>query len=205
MTKKFDEMTIQELNDRWAKARADLEHNLVDACLILIEFRRRGQSRAAWRQGVFRWATEIASGKLDPLAALTLSESAVMINSIIGMPLEEQRRLAEGGDVEVAVLRTDGEVVLEKQSLATMPMTTFARVFDEGAVRSYDAQRRLLVDRTSPQNAHRSSLPLNIRVSVATEEIIVGQIRLKVSEVALALSQMGFEVRRRVDAEPITA
>ncbi|UTU09738.1 hypothetical protein CcrBL47_gp454 [Caulobacter phage BL47] len=190
-------LSLSELVARFTDARADLEANMKEACILLMELRRRGQSKPAWRKGVFQWAEQVANGSLHPRAALIMGESTQMIRGILGLPPEEQLRIAEGGVVTVAILRTDGVVVAEDQSIPQMSQVTFDLVFDQGVVRTFDAQKKILLDRASKRRAHRSPNPVEIRVDRQSEEVIVGQVRLSVQELATALNQLGFKVERR--------
>lgn len=189
-------LTVSGLVERLNQLQGHLETHLLEACKVVVELRLRGKSNPEWREGVFRWADQIVRGDVSPKMVLMLGDSPLMINSLKALPSAEQDRLLNGGTVTVAVLAAGNVVISEQQAIATMSPTTFSRVFFEGSVRSFADQKRLLLDRSKLKKSHRSDLPTEIRVDLQTEELIVGQVRVKAVEAVSALLKLGYRIER---------
>lgn len=198
MTSKYHNLSATQLKDKLTSLLSDTHNNLYEICCILMLQYDRGHLDPAMRVGVFKWFPQIARGELDPMTALTLDGMDARIRAMVGLPLVEQKRLAKGGTVVVATLGKDGKIVTDDRAIYQLSARDFEMVFDAGKVRAFNAQKAILAARTKPKpsTAHRSSVPLDIRVDVSAEEVIVGQMRIKASELIEALAKLGFTCRR---------
>lgn len=198
MQSDYRSLTNDQLTIKLRALLTDTSRNLYDICCILMEQYNRGELDPSMRQGVFKWFPQIARGELDPLAAYTLDGMDARVRSMVGLPLEEQRRLANGGTVTVASLTREGKVIAEDKALYQISARDFETVFDSGKVRPFLAQKAIITKRPKPTPgvAHRSNVPIDIRVDARTEEIIIGQLRVPALDIATALRKLGFRVER---------
>lgn len=195
---KLNNLSSEALRRRLATLLVRTHENIVEICDILLEQQDRGELDPSMRKGVLQWYRAIAQRQLHPDVVLFLAGDASRVRSMIGLPLDLQRRLARGEPVTLATHNERGDIVAEDKRIERMTRREFNLAFAPGELRPFAAQKALLAVRGARgTSTRRSSVPINIRVDVATEEIVVGQLRLRAAEVALALGQLGFRVTRK--------
>ena len=107
--------------------------------MIWQELERRGEDLSSLRTGLARTLPLIAAGLLAAEAVVSFAGRPAILRAIEGVPLEEQRALAAGKEVDVADHESDGGVA--KMPLAKIPAAALRVVIGDGEIRSPAAQR----------------------------------------------------------------
>lgn len=192
----LQDKTVEQLIQLFTVAQAQIETQFLAACRILVELRRRGRSRPEWSEGIWAWKDAVVKGEASPRMVLLLARAPIMIHGLLPLPVAQQERLVDGEKITVAVLGANNEVVAEEQTLATIQQSTFMRVFTDSGMRDFEAQKRVLLDRGAVRRSHRSNNHTTVRVDKKTDELIVGQVRVRAVDAVSALMKLGYRVER---------
>lgn len=165
------------------------------ASIILNELALRRVAHPAMREGVLRWYSEIANGKLYAETAMTFGGVGSVMRKLIGSPWDFQKSMCKGGTVPVAVHDSKGEIVMEDRMLLQLTARQLDMVFEEGGgIRLPAEQKRILAARKP--DVRRSKSAIKVRADKATGEVVCGQMRFKPRELASALKKLGFKLER---------
>ena len=127
-----------------------------------------------------RRAPLIAAGLLDARAVVAFAGRPSLLRALEGVPLEEQRRLAEGGTVEV--IDPTNPTRVQALPLAELPAAVVHLVIAEGRVRTPDQQRlsfRPRRRRPEPEETDRRYRP---RYDRETGLVAVGKMRFELRD-----------------------
>lgn len=167
---------------------------LREGCKILVELEKRGENVGPLSRGLFRYYRQIANGSLAPAAVLAFAGNTFVLPRLMALPVAEQRKYADGAPVPVVEHNQEGKLVTVEKPLRHLVMREAELVFTDSGIRPVDAQKRLVAKRV--KQTHRSAVPLAIRADMATEEIVIGQLRVKVAELYTPLKKLGFDLVR---------
>lgn len=137
-------MTTEELRSELARAIRVTAETLVYLAAIWEELERRGEDLSSLRSGVSAYLPMIASGRADPAAVVAYAGQPTLLRAITQMPLEEQARLAAGGDVPLVILDENGNRATKNIAPVMLSAAEVRRVFAPGAIRSPQEQARIL-------------------------------------------------------------
>jgi hypothetical protein len=184
------------------KALADLTDQTAEtirvAAEILAELKTRGENHPLMREGILRWYAPIAEGKLSPKAAIAFAGVNSIIRRLIGMPLAKQEAFAKGEPLIFAKHNNKGEVISDQRPLLELSARQLDIALEQGEIRSFPAQRKILIARGQEhRKRRRSSSPINIRADLEAGEIICGQMRFTPHQLAGALKQLGYTIQKR--------
>jgi hypothetical protein len=200
MKSKYHNQTVPELFASLKGAVLDSAASLKEASEILVELRSRGESHPFMYEGVLRWHREIADGRLSALAVIAFGGMQTILSRLVGLPLKEQDAYAQGETASVAEIEPkSGNVVRAEKPILRLPADQLDLVFAApGKVRSFEAQRKLLISRKGA--AKVSPLPRRehsmLWADVRSGEVVYGNIRMKPSDLAGPLSELGFKIER---------
>lgn len=165
-----------------------------EASKILVELKNRSIRIVEFTRGPLKHYMEIASGKLHPQALLLCLGNQELLKYLPTYPIDEQLDVARGETLIKTVGHdAEGKIIPVETPALHMSKTDLAIAFSSDGLRPVTQQKRLLAKH--PERKHRSVTPLNIRYDSHTEEIICGQMRIPVPEIASALKGY-FEVKR---------
>lgn len=135
-----------------ADLRAELAHALTAtarglgrAAAIWGELERRGESLPDLRSGLATWLPRIARDELAAEAVIAFAGQRMLLNRMIGMPLDQQRNLAAGNAVSIAVINERGEVVGEDIPLSRLSSRQVVLAVDDGRIRPLAAQIKVTI------------------------------------------------------------
>lgn len=202
-------LTLPDAVDWSAVSTDDLKQQLAD-CLtmtaralaraseIYMELERRGVDLHAVRTGIGYYLPRIARGELTAEAVIAFAGQRVVLQRMVGMPPEEQRRLAAGGHVTIAVRTETGEIRAVERNIAELSAREAIQAIDSGRVRPIESQIKTVaaavVRPSSP--TRRSGSRAKIRADRSSGQIVIGAIRIDPHDLTSALRQLGLQLLR---------
>jgi hypothetical protein len=161
------------------------------ACVRLLE--ERGEDMSELRGSLFNYLRLIAYGQLEAEVLVRFAGSPSMMRTVASLPLPDQKRLAEGQKVEVAVRRGN---VFDTRLIAPLNMRSeqFRQVFAGGRIRSIPEQIAQLeaspvpIPGESPESSRRR--PTRIEADAKTATLRIGRATAPVKDVLGALSDI---------------
>ncbi len=197
----YEDMTIDQLYGALKKATAATVAEFTTYVGILHELWRRGETHPLMKQGPARWHKEIAAKRLSPTLALTIGGGhTALVRKMLDLPLDKQDALASGETIVVAVHNEEGKIVAADQTITDLDGWMYEIVFNDGMIRSFNQQKKLLSNR-SP-DVRRSRVPTEIKADPAAGEIVWGQQRAKPADFTKAFRDLGFKAPEREDRRP---
>lgn len=162
-------------------------------CEILVEYDRRGESHPRAGRGPYKYYREVAAGKLSPLLAQHYSADYALIDRLMNQSIETQDSFVRGETpIHVAKFDSAGNLKVETKPLArATPSERLIALTDSGALRPATKQKEILLERQRAGQKNRSS-SMNIRVDTRNAELVVNQLRVKLTEVSSALVAAGY-------------
>lgn len=100
-------MGTDELRGEFARVLGLTARNLVYLAAVWKELESRGVDLSGLRSGLIAYLPHIASGAVSPEAVVRFAGSPPMLRAITSLPLDQQRRLAEGEPVKLVVKQGD--------------------------------------------------------------------------------------------------
>lgn len=151
---------------------------------IWVELERRGEDLSDLRSGLARMLPLIAAGALAAEAVVAFASRPAVLRAIEGLPLDRQRSLAAGEQVEVVM--PDAPTQTERMPLASLPAASLRVVFADGEMLPPNAQRLRLRQRrrSRPESSHT----FRPRVDRAAGVVYVGRMAVPLAELLTALA-----------------
>ena len=197
----FEELSNEELRALLVKKVSLSAVSLMEAAEIWKELQRRGVEMSAFRSGLGMYFPRIARGELAAEAVVAFAGQRVLLQHMIGMPLDEQRRYAAGEPITVADRDDDGQIMGAQRRLSEMSAREVTLAIADGRVRPLKVQAESLarkVTRAAPRRA-KSGSTARIRADVSAGTLAIGRTRLEPLDLASALRALGFDLVRRKD------
>lgn len=193
------DMSIPELRAELANALTVTAVGLARAAAIWTELNNRGED-IPLRSGLSIWLPRIAAGALAAEAVVAFAGQRMLLHRMVGMPLDEQRRLAAGGKITVAAANEAGEIVHESRAVASLSSREVTLAIADGTVRPLDAQTRsLAAKRPRRKRASRTSAAI-IRADTARGLLQIGRSSVAPDDIVDALARLGWRMERREDS-----
>lgn len=159
------------------------------------ELERRGQDLSNYRTGIGEYLPLVAAGQLAPEAMVQFIGRLQLLRAVRLLPIDEQRRLADGGTV--TVLREDrrtGALLPTEVPATTLTGEQIKQVFDGGRLRDV-AEQANMIDSTRVAARRRRSLPAarryRVNVDIDAKTVKIGRMILPLQEVIDALEAAG--------------
>lgn len=171
------------------KLRSELAHGLTLTAVTLTklgmvwaELERRGEDLSDLRIGIARTLPLIAAGRLAAEAVVAFAGRPMILRALEGVPLELQRRLADGEPIPIYLPGSDGPQSLP---LARIPSAAITRVIADGIVRTPSEQRMAMrTKKRIPE--HRK---YKIVVDREARTIRVGKMVLPIASILAAMAE----------------
>lgn len=157
------QMSTAELKAELGRALEVTAANLLHLARLWRELERRGEDMTQLRAGLRAFLPAIADGRLDAQAAVQFAGNLTMLRALGSQPLSVQRRLAAGRPVKVLTF-VDGEWREEDRRCDDLSAAEIRQVFNAGAIRTVDEQRRI-VGSAAPTRITKKSKGLRVRLT----------------------------------------
>lgn len=171
--------------------------NIEKLGVAMREARRRNLSMAEFSSGLPSRLIQVAEEKLDAEILVKFCDHAALLDAVKGVPLNEQRKLAQGATVDVVELdRSTGDFITRAKTLRQLTGPQARLVFADGRKVSpadQRAQLKKLANAAKPAAAKESATPkrVSVKPDLETGEIIVGVYRLEARKFLPALKALG--------------
>lgn len=153
---------------------------------------------------VYRYARDIAEGRLSAYAGLTLGQHKLdLIKAIQKLPIDMQDEIADGKRIKVAV-KVDGRVQSRELTIFEMTQLQMRLAFSEGGITPWEEQGEWL-HKAAPEKLAEKPIERKPTISVdsKTREIIIGRQHLTVDDLIPALSALGYVTKPAYGAKGI--
>lgn len=153
----ISELDTETLRGELARALTITAQGLVYLAAVWAELVRRGEDLSNLRSGLGTYLPAIASGRLAPEAVVQFAGQTTLLRRIALLPIEEQRRIAEGEPIPVAVRNDDGEFTERKMPALALTARQVVQIFDDGGRVRTPIEQRQLISHTTPKQQRATS------------------------------------------------
>ena len=193
----YEKLTNEQLRVELAKQISLTSSSLMRAAEIWTELQRRGVDMSAFRSGLALYLPRIARLELAAESVVTFAGQRKLLQHLVGMPLEDQRRYAAGEPVKVAERDESGRVVELTRRLTELSGREVDQVLGQGRIRSMSEQKSSLAHADGQPTRIRRRAGSSARVLARDGLLHVGRVRLEPLDLAIALKALGFDLVRR--------
>ena len=190
-------LSNNDLRAELAKQLSLTAESLLRAAAIWTEIQRRGIDMSALRSGLGSYLPLIARGQLAAEAVVTFAGQRLLLQSLAGMPIVEQRSYAAGEPIMVAERDGNGAIIEVSRRLNELSGREVALVISGGRVRSVTEQKSSLVQQVARPSRKRQASGSVARIVAQDGMVHVGRVRLEPLDLAPALKALGYELVRR--------
>lgn len=175
----------QTLRAELSKSLTITAKQLQYLAVIWRELESRGEDLSALKTGLAIYLPAIANNQLDADLVVKYAGQKMLLHAISKLPLEEQRKLAEHGEIEIVRLEEDGNKQVQKITLHSLPATEINLVFSESRLRTPDEQFLILSKTKRSVKKIRKARRLAIKDNL----IIVGNSSVEIERLLELLSK----------------
>ncbi len=187
----FDGLSVEEVHARLAAAFRQTVDGLKDAAACVRYLLEQGEDLSYVPSDLLSRLRHIAYGQLLAEVVFQFAGAPAMAQTIGRLALPDQKRLADGGKVKVAVRRGDG---FTDRMMAPLEMTADQRrqVFAHDRIRSIPEQVALLeaTPTPEPEPAPERRPSARIKADPRTDTVQFGRTVVAVKDVFAALGQL---------------
>ena len=155
---------------------------------------------SALRSGLASYLPLIARGQLAAESVVTFAGQRLLLQSLVGMPIAEQRSYAAGEPIMVAERDENGVIVEVSRRLNELSGREVSLVLLGGRVRSLTEQKSSLVQLMARPSRKRQATGSVARIVAQDGMVHIGRVRLEPLDLAPALRALGYELVRRKPA-----
>jgi hypothetical protein len=173
--------------------RKQLAHGLTLTAITLTrlgavwaELERRGEDLSDLKIGIARTLPLIASGRLAAEAVVAFAGRPMILRALEGVPLEQQRRLADGEPIPVYL---QGESEPKALPLSRIPSAAVTRVISEGIVRTPAEQRLAIREKKRRKPDGDESRKYTVTVDREARTIKLGKMTIPIATIIAALAE----------------
>lgn len=177
------QMPTSELRSILGKGLTLIVTELVRLSEVWRELENRGEDLSEFRKDFTRNLPLIASGRLAAEAVVSFAGRPIVLRYLDGVPLSEQRRLADGAPIPVYL---PGEDDPQSLPISRIPSEYIPRVLGDGIIRTPAEQRMVMRSRRKKEKPLRR---YNIIVDKQSQTITIGKMTVAVSAVLAALTE----------------
>jgi hypothetical protein len=194
-SKDFSKLSNADLRTKLARALEATVAGIYEAAAIWSELNRRGETLPRL-SGIMQFLPRIARGELAAETVIAFAGQISLIGCMVGMPLDEQRKYADGECVSVATFDDGGKPVAEAKPLSDLTAREVRLVIDRGEVRPLKAQINSLKHSRTQTATKPPYSRVTIRADIGGGVLVVGLARIAPSELAAALRSLGWRLER---------
>lgn len=148
------------------------------------ELERRGEDMSDLRTGIARTLPLIASGRLAAEAVVAFAGRPLLLRQLEGVPLEHQRRLADGEPIPVYL---PGEAEPQALPLARIPSAAVPRVISGGLIRT-PAEQRLAI-RAKKRGIPAPDRKYTVTVDREARTVKIGKMVVPIATILAAMAE----------------
>ena len=189
---------------RAIRSRMRLSIEVLEELAALIkEARHRRMSLAEFSTGYPRRLVAVADGQLDAGLLFKFCDNNALLDAVMCVPVDTQRKLAKGGTVLV-VEHDDksGELVTSEKLLRNLSGPQCRLVFADGELLDIPAQKKRW--RSLHAASRRSVSPgktdpsraVRVTANIETGDVVVGQFKIAPDKFTAAFKALGFKIIR---------
>ena len=182
------EMSVPELRRKLTECLSRTVDELKEAANIVRALEEKGEDLSDLRSGLFNYLRLIAYDQLLPEVVVRFAGSPALMRNVAALPLPDQKRLADGGQIELAVRRG---TKFDTRNVAPVDLNKeqFHQVFAGGRIRSVQEQMAQLEARPEPEEPEVIiTRPSRITSDPLHATMKIGRYTLTVEEVVKAFS-----------------
>lgn len=159
---------------------------------ILVAARRQLGFSLPNTQDVYRYADQVADGRLSANAAWVFGARPFMINAIMGLDHEWQDRLAGGEKIKIAV-KVDGRIRSAEKGILEMSQMQMRLAFCDGKITPWEEQGEWLLKSgyIEPDTIRKPAVP---KYSEKQDRIMIGGKAYMVEDFMQAFGAAGFQI-----------
>lgn len=185
-------MTNDQLADALKGGLEMSAEGALKACIAITVLEEREVPLPMLPEG-FRYARDIAEGRLSAHAAMILGSKADLIKAVMPLPLKEQDAIADGKKIKVAV-KLDGRVMNKDMSIFQMSQMQLRLVFSDEGITPASEQGEWL-HKTGYKEPVPKATKCKLAVDSKTSEILIGRNRVTVDDLIPQLAALGYSVK----------
>lgn len=186
------EMDTPMLRAELARALTVTAETLVYLAAIWRELERRGEDLSDLRAGIGQYIPLIAAGQLAAEAVVHFAGRVQLLRAVQTLPLDEQRRLADGGTVRVVTLTANGQLDETEMMVTALTGEQVRMVFDIGRTRPVPEQRNMLASaKIVARRRANGARNYKVRVDIDAGRVHVGRMTVPIDEIITALREAG--------------
>lgn len=157
-------MTVDDLRQELAMSVTITAENLYYMGMVWRELECRGEDLSELRAGIGAYLPMIATGRLKAEAVVRYAGKAMLLSRMAELPMEEQEKLLEDDEIEVAEI-IDGEVEVRTTSLSDVRADQLRVVFGPVGVRNIEQQKKLVQAVAVPKKRSRYVAGATLNIS----------------------------------------
>lgn len=185
-----DDQLLVSLKEALGKAA----EGLAEACVSALVLQDRGHDLSRLPE-VFRYAEDIAYGRLSPSAAWPLARFPWAVKAILPLSLEEQDAIADGKKIKVAV-RKDGRIMFDDLSIYSMSYSQISMVFSDEGITPASEQGEWLHKSDHAEVAKSSTKKVVVSYVIESQKLKINRGgELSVDDLIPALAALGYSVK----------
>ena len=188
-------LTNEQLRSELATQIMLTAESLYRAAKIWTELKRRGVDLSALRSGLALYLPRIARSELAAETIVAFAGQRTLLQHLVGMPLNEQRRYASGDVIDIVERDPEGQFQTVSRQLFDLSGREVIQVLEEGRVRSVDEQKSTLIRQNQQPTRLRRYTGSTSRISARNGLLNIGRLRLDPLDLAPALKSLGFELK----------
>ncbi|KZX00051.1 hypothetical protein JL49_13195 [Pseudoalteromonas luteoviolacea] len=156
------------------------------------ELENRGEDLKALKSGLAVYLPLIGDEKLDPDVVVKFAGQKTVLNSLITLPIDEQRKLLDDGSIFYVTLTEHNERSVEEIPLTILGSTQAKQVIKDGRIVSPDEQFADLVQQKparKTRNKRKVARKAVVEEANGDELLSVAGKRIKIDNLIHALSE----------------
>jgi hypothetical protein len=190
-------MDTAALRAELADAIGHTAKHLLRLALIWAELERRGEDLSDLRSGLGTYLPLIASGAVLPDVVVRFAGNNSLLRAVASLPVGEQRRLADGEPVLLAVRQ--GDTITHRMLPAhALTAVQVRQVFGDRRVRTETEQIAILSAQPAPAKPGRPPKRGRVRADPERNVVLLGRRVLNPADLVVALA----DLRRPDTADP---
>lgn len=183
-------MPTEALKERLTSLLARTADDLREMASIVGELESRGEDLSALRLGIVDHLRRIAAGQLLPEVVVRFSGFPALLRIAIHLPLPDQRKLADGEPLDVAVWR-DGSVDWRRVDPLGMTRDQLQLVFAGDRIRTQSEQISVLESQArKPQDEKHQPSRRRVKADQQRGGLVIGRAFAPLADVLSALADL---------------
>lgn len=163
--------------------------HLLRLALIVRTLEERGEDLSDLRIGLLGHLRRIAHGQILPEIVVRYAESPALLRRIETLPMPDQRRLAKGEGVQLAVRAPDGSITHRLVDPLHLSYDQVRLVFGPRGIRD-EAEQAIMLDRQRPKPSSRTHKVGRITADPERQVLKIGRTAVPVADVVQALAAL---------------